>query len=180
MTKRVDLEYTINEWFEVWIKTYKYKLNPNTIMGYRTKFSYFSYYFGDMKLDEISHREVQNLFNDLIELGYANRTIKGIRILIRQLFKRAVINGMISKNPIPELGTLANETKEVEVLTIKEQKLLLSYLKENDQEYYELISIMLNTGLRNSEIRALRDTDIDLKNRQISISKALHSYYLEF
>ena len=71
--------------------------------------------------------------------------------------------------------------KEVEALTIEEQKALLGYLqKEGFQNtYIRLLGIMLTTGMRYGEITCLTWDDVDFENNMIYINKTMNYRELE-
>lgn len=88
------------------------------------------------------------------------------------MFKQAVRNGIVLKNPV-ELVTLPRkeEQDEMRVLSEEEQKIFLEYAKESI--YYDAYVTALATGMRNGELRALRWEDLDFENKIIHVRKTL-------
>ena len=88
------------------------------------------------------------------------------------MFKQAVRNGIILKNPV-ELVTLPRkeEQDEMRVLTEDEQKIFLKYAK--DSIYYGAYVMALATGMRNGKLRALWWEDLDFENKIIHVRKTL-------
>ena len=80
---------------------------------------------------------------------------------------------------------IENDTKKKEALTEEQTNELLDFVKEDDtyKAYYSEIVVLVNTGLRISEMCGLTLSDIDFDNRMIDINHQLkkdkEGYYTE-
>lgn len=68
-------------------------------------------------------------------------------------------------------------TSKRRFLTVKEQNDFLESVRTNQSYFYPMIKIMLQTGLRVSEVGGLRWGDIDFKNKVIHVQRALTCNY---
>lgn len=113
---------------------------------------------GEIPLQRLRTDHLQALINDLIKSGYAPATIRRINAALHSALKQAVVNHLIVRNPIEGVKLPTMQQKEVEVLTIVEQKRLIELLPDNS--YGRALRFVLGTGLRASEVCGLRWLDI--------------------
>ena len=130
----------------------------------------------NMPIQKITRININSSLNKLI--NYSNSTIDKICILIRQAFNYAMLNEYIQKNIFSIKGAVIKpiskkQDKEIIALEIDEQHQLLNELEKNTDKYTDVIYVALYTGMRIGEILALTREDIDLNNKQISITKTL-------
>ena len=122
---------------------------------------------------------ISNINSSLSEItNYSNSVIEKILILIRQAFNYAMLNEYIQKDFFTIKGAILKpisekKDKQVTALEVDEQKRLLNELKKGYDKYADIIYIALYTGMRVGEILALKQEDIDLENKQITINKTL-------
>lgn len=164
---------TVEAWFNTWLDEYKKRtIKQGTYTLYKNEFSYYiKDTLGRRKLSDIRPEHVQKLINALSE-DYSRQTISLVKNILNGMFKQAVRNGIVLKNPV-ELVTLPRkeEQDEMRVLSEEEQKIFLEYAKESI--YYDAYVTALATGMRNGELRALRWEDLDFENKIIHVRKTL-------
>lgn len=165
---------TLDEWFTTWLE--EYKKNRVKIGTYS---SYQSYYaslihrpLGYMCISSIRGDNIQKLYNDLTEAGYALSTIKIVSVLLNGCLQQATRNGMIERNPV-KLAELPRQTehKHRQALTKEQQALFMKYAKHS--YLYNFFAVMLRTGMRNGELRGLKFSDIDLGKNVIHVQRTL-------
>lgn len=165
---------TLTNWFDIWIKEYKeFMAKDLTIKTYKHMFtSHIKEPFGKKKLKDIRPEMVQALYNDLKRQSYSSKTIEIVSVVLNGMYKQALRNRIIRENPIP-LATIPKieRKKEQRVMTVEEQKLFLTYAKDN--ECFELMELALATGMRSGELRALEWSDIDFENKIIHVNGTL-------
>lgn len=82
------------------------------------------------------------------------------------MFSDACENGLISVNPVTKSVKCPKKPeKNTSVLTLEEQEKFLAAAKESI--YYSNFLFVLQTGVRTSELRGLKWTNIDFENRII-------------
>ena len=139
------------------IKEYNYILN-----------NYLLPNFGNYKLNKIKRLDIQELQASLISNNHLELAHKCIRFM-KTILNDAIANDYLIKNPCFNIKEPKIIHKEKKVLTSEQDKLLL----ESQHKYANFFRILRYTGMRREEITALTIDDIDLKNRTISINKAV-------
>lgn len=164
----------VRDWFQTWIKEYKeLNVKEGTIQVYKDAYRlYIEKAIGNKKINTIRGEHIQKIYNDLKRKGYSKSTLEIVATVLSGMFKQAMKNELISKNPVV-LATLPKqeEKAKVKVMSLEEEKLFLEYAKES--WLYTLIFVALFSGMRSGELRALRWKDIDFSNKLIHVRKSL-------
>lgn len=169
-----ESDISLNDWFIIWIKDFKMKsVKPGTQEVYKNIYSgCIKKSLGKRKIKDIRLEHIQRLYNNMSE-NYAEGTIRLANVVLYGLFEQAMKNQLITSNPV-RLATIpkARKRQQRKVLTLKEQKLFLSYAQKYSRAY-PLFAFALLTGCRNGEVRALMWSDVDFENRIIHITGTL-------
>ena len=166
-----------DEWFRIWLNDYKkLRVKEGTFETYRQYYKSLVFpSFGKTRLCDIRCSDLQRFFNNLAERGYSLSTIKIALVLISGSLRRAVLNGILKKNPAKSVQLpIIPPKKERLALTKEQQALFTEYSKESPLQAY--FALLLRTGLRNGELRALRHSDIDYALGLIHIRRTLKYY----
>lgn len=124
--------------------------------------------FEHKRLKDITRSDIQLQIN---ESSDTPRICEQIKITVKQIFASAVDDGLIIKSPYIGIELPRRVTKEKRALTDIEKKALKSAVLSNTEKAF--IYILYGCGLRPGELYALSRSDIDFKNNEIVISKAL-------
>lgn len=162
---------TMKSYAVKWFKTEKEgKVSYNTEQRYRYILNYYIIpYIGDMRLSEIKQFHIQQTINQMENRAksYQQKVID----TLKQIFDSAVINELVSVNPVIRINKSGKEPKEKEALSSSETVYLLNSVKEPRAKLFVYIAVFC--GLRRGEIYALEWSDIDLNNNCIYITKSL-------
>lgn len=109
--------------------------------------------------------------------GVGEKTLNHIKILLNIIFKQAVVNGYILRNPvtgikIPKLGT-----KERRALTVEEQHRLLDAARNSPRNIMFAIVFTLYTGCRKGETLGLQWKDVYFDENKIHVGQQLNRHY---
>jgi integrase len=180
MSKKVDngLTYkatkiTVNEYLEDWLISTKNNLRFTSHNQYKmTIHVHVLPYLGKVLLTDLRVDLIQKFYNKKIESGTGIPTISMINNILHRAFKQAVVLRIINYNPtdgviIPR----STQNKEMKFLDESQSNYLLSIVKGT--RFDALYQLELSTGLRESELLGLRWSDIDWRNKTISISRQL-------
>ena len=171
---------TLNEWYEEWFDTYKAPyIKDTSIVPMKSKYkNTFGKFLGKMRVQDIMNIHVQNAVSKLKSEGRATSSIREALSILTKCMESARNNMIIETNPCFEIQ-VPWENKKVRrrFLTVEEEERFLKQAKEG--WYYEMLYIMLNTGLRIGEVGGLRWSDIDFKNKCLFISNSLSCIYNE-
>lgn len=152
----------------MWFETYKANRGINTRAMYSHLISCQFTKLSDLKVREIRASHLQALIN---EYSDQPRTCEQIRLTLRQIFKQAIADDLVQKNPAASLELPRHIKNEKRALT-PEEKAALKTADLNERER-AFIMIALGCGLRPGEIYALTWQDIDLKKSLINVNKSI-------
>ncbi len=151
------------------VKERTYKNRLSTI---KKEFSNFS----KMRLSDIKPVHIQKWQNNL-SAKYENSYVRNIYGLFQMVLDRAVVLGMIPKNPAKIVGNVKKVKKEVDYWTKEEFEKVIStfYLEDYYQNFgFICLWLLFMTGLRVGEATALQWSDVDFENKTLNINKTLH------
>lgn len=166
-------DLTVDEWFEYWMDNLICDLAPNTKRNYRERYEFnVQPVIGTMLMSEVKPMHCKAVLNRM-EATYAGSTIRQTYIAMGTLFKAALMNDIISKHPMNGVKTTkpVRAVDDIKFLTIAEQDSFLKVAeKSHNRRQYELL---LETGLRTSEMVGLTWDAIDWKKHTLTINKTL-------
>lgn len=164
---------TLNAWFDVWLHDYKSKtVRESTMVRYTDQYNqYIKKELGLRRLSQIKPIMLQRHFNQMAAVDYSTKTIADTYNVLHSMFKLALQNNIIFRNPCDAVILPKTKEKDRRVLTIEEQKEILEHAKGRICE--PLVRVALGTGMRAGELQGLTWDDIDFKNREIHVNKTL-------
>ena len=132
---------------------------------------------GNMQIEKVKPSDAKQWVIRMKEQGFAFQTINNHKRSLKAIFYTAIEDDLIRKNPFNfnTEDVIENDTEEKIVLTDTQADLLLRFLK-NDctyQKHYHAVTVLLNTGLRISELCGLTVNDIDFENGFINVNHQL-------
>lgn len=126
--------------------------------------------FSEKRLNEISGFDLERLKADLSRQGLADATVKHVLVLIRQIYNKATLWGAYQgPKPITGVKMPVPQNQRERFLTHEEAAMLLERLKEKSPLWHDIALIALHTGLRASEIFALRGHDLDFDQELVNV-----------
>lgn len=163
---RPDL-YTIKEALISWLQRNQAKLQLSTLQDYNSAiYHHLIPTFGNLTISDLTASKVKEW---LSELSCSNKRKGNILIPLRQTFEELYHDEIIDKNPLTRVKNLPNKTREPEPFTQEEIAKILNELKGQAKN---LIQFAFYSGLRTSELIALRWQDVDLKHNRIFVRAA--------
>lgn len=132
--------------------------------------------FGKRRIRDIKKSDAQAWFVELHDSGLKRNTISVIKTVLQPAFEMAVDDDAIRKNPfrfnLSEL--LPDDQVDRPALTKAQQESYLNFIrKEGNDNYYDDIVSLLETGLRVSELYGITLDDVDLFNRRLYVRRQL-------
>jgi integrase len=145
-------------------------------------------HFKNKPLKEITYRQLEQFrikrFNTPIVLSDGTtRTRSAASVnrelaLMRRMFKIAVQEGWITKDPFAagkSLISLSDEVVRDRILSLEEENRLMAWVSAEERSHLRPVVICaLDTGMRRGEILSLRWENVDLEKRTINI-KAMNT-----
>jgi integrase len=127
---------------------------------------------------DILEEDVQALVNRKLSAGLSLKTVRDIIVVLKMILRYGAKHGLMKLHQIDIVFPTERERKDVEVLTIANQRQLMTYVKEHFTFLNLGIFICLNAGLRIGEVCALQWEDIDVMTGVIRVSKTIQRIYL--
>ncbi len=174
-----DNSITLSQWFKSWIEVHKYKvIRNNTKMYYTQLFTkHIEPSLGRKKLKDVTQLNIRALLKELDQKGYHYETKNKVRIMLLDMFDKAMIDNYVLKNPCKGIRLARDEKKEMRVFSREEQA---EFFECSKGTFYDnLFVVAVSTGLRQGEICALTWDDIDFERKEISVTKTLLYQKLE-
>lgn len=165
-------DFTLDEWFKNWFSVYKVQIRDNSKRHYRQVYTkHISPDLGMKQISQITTIEIKSLINKLKKAGYQFETQNKVRILLVDMFNKALLDDFVVKNPVLPVKVVRDEKNDRRILTVDEQTEFFDTCKGTF--YDELFNVAVLTGLRPGELFALRLVDINFTKREISVTRTL-------
>lgn len=162
------LKYWIEEDKKGSVRKNTYELNLRNINNHILP------YFKHIQVDKITPMLYQKFINHLATQGYSKRTVEIIHGTMYNAYERAIVLRKVQENPCAG-ATMKGKVTEKEMKFIDSGD-ISNFLKEAYKYgyiYWIFFKLLIDTGLRKGEAAALQWTDIDLKERTITVNKTL-------
>lgn len=106
-----------------WLEVYKYgTIRDSTRQNYKRMYRlHIAPVLGNFYLKDITHLQIRALIKDLDKKGYSYEVKNKVRIILLDMFNKAMIDDFVRKNPAKGLCLKRNEKKDVRVLTSHER-----------------------------------------------------------
>lgn len=168
---------SLEEFLKTWLEEYKkdvVRKNTYNQHVYSVE-KHILPYFKNILMQNIKPIMYQKFLNYLAdEKGYSKRTIEIVHTTFYNACDRAVNLGKIERNPCKNAiikGKVKN--KEIEYMESDNIQKFLTTAYADNYNYWIFFKTLIQTGMRKGEAAALQWTDIDLKNKTITINKTL-------
>ena len=186
----IDRDILFTDYMDLWLTGKKKELEASTYEGYLYRIIHIKDYFEQKKLkvNEISSRIIDQYFQ--YELGYGKinqktgekgplsiRTVRSRRSILVAIFNQAMIDGLISQNPVVPVtvkGKRNSDFAEEELFLTEDE--VTSLLKFLSKQYPRLLPIAFfgaYLGIRRSELLGLKWSAVDFQKKTISIEKTV-------
>lgn len=132
----------------------------------------------DIPIKDIKTSLAKRYMITLSNIGYSYGTVQNAKTLLKPAFQMAVEDDYIVKNPF--LFTLSNiienDSKQRFSMSEEDENYYIEFISNHGwfRHIYDDVVILLNTGMRVSELYGLTFKDVDFKNRRINVNKQLH------
>lgn len=172
-SKAVTFEFWANKWLE----TYKHGVVKDHTYNFTYKSNIDNYlipYFKKANISDIKQIDIQKYFSTIKNKNgepLAKSTLDKHKIILKSIFDSAIDNDLCYKNPVKNIKYQhISDFRERNVYTKSQAKQAEKYAKE----YNKIdVLIMLNTGIRRSEMLGLKWTDINFQNNTIHIQRSV-------
>ena len=130
------------------------------------------------ELVDIKEDTVQGFVNRKLASGLSQKTVRDILVVLKMILRFGAKHGLMELHQFDIVFPTERERQDIEVLTITNQRQLMTYVKEHFTFLNLGIYICLNAGLRIGEVCALQWDDIDVAAGVIRVNKTIQRIYL--
>lgn len=172
----INREITFGEWANIWLEKYKKDaVKKNTYVSTYERPVRISLipYFGKAYLTMIKPVDIQKFILEQSKV-YSESQIDKRLLCLNNIFETAIENELCYKNPAKKIkGKSKVEAKELNTYTQKEVDIILEF--SHGHKYGLYIRIILELGLRCSELLGLKWTDFNVQDKTVTIQRATTS-----
>lgn len=174
--RRVKFQVLADEWLQLIEQSQEMK--PSTIVRLKGLKERTYNAIGNVYVDKLTYRQIQSFILTLSKDGVNQKSGKGLSqktqkhylTFISDVMRYALKCGLISVNPCKDITTVKTETKEKEIYSLEELRVLLSKISEKaNTEYKVFFNLLAYCGLRRGEALGIEYKDIDFDNGVLSI-----------
>lgn len=161
---------TVADYMLYWVDSIKaLSCEETTLYGYRKIIeNHFIPKIGNRPLQEVTPQNLNTYFMYLKkERKLSNSTIKKHQDLLKSIFKSAVHEEKILKNPMDKIEKVKSEIKEVAIYNVEQLKILFEKVEGHPLEIPVKLSAYL--GLRRGEINGLKWEHVDLEKGELVV-----------
>ena len=170
---------TLREYIIFWQETYdRYQSRSTTYAAHNYVFkNHILPGLGDIPLSELTSEMVGEFLEERRRFGnhrpgssgLGEETMRHIHRLLQQCLDQAIRDGLISENPAKAFHYRKSTTVKANIMTPLEME---DYLDAAERlGYLPMFMLALTTGLRQSELIALKWSDLDIESRTLTIAE---------
>lgn len=167
-------------WLSEWLKAKKINIKESTYIRYRNIIeNHIKPALGKYPINKISTALIEGFVSDKLTNGRLDgngglspKTMSDILLIIKESFKYVQASGIITICSFDRIS-IKKTNQEMRVLSISEQKRLLSVLLTDLDRYKLGVFICLYTGIRIGELCALQWKNVSLSDRTLKIEHTM-------
>ena len=165
---------TLAEYLERWLKDYVWpNLAPRTAEGYEHIMRHHLIpSLGNMVLNQLRPEHLQRYYSEKLLTGLSAQTVRHHHTALHKALQTAVEWGLIFRNAADAVSP--PHVQRADMQTWNEDDITRFLDVAKDSPYYALFYTALFTGMRRSELLALRWSDLDLLLCQVYVTRSLH------
>ncbi len=172
---------TMAEFLERWLKDYaRPNLAPRTVEGYEHIIRrHLVPSLGSVILTQLKPEHLQRYYAEKSSKGRCDgrgglspKTVRHHHVTLHDALQCAVKWGLLARNPADAVDPPRFQPHEMHTLNEDDVRRFLEVARGTP--HYALFYLALYTGMRRSELLALRWSDVDLILGQVSVARSLH------
>lgn len=152
---------------------------PHVMECERSILGLWKQHLGDLGIDQVRKVHVNDLITKRLKAGRSPRTVNLSVIILRNVLKRAVEDGLLSGVPIDGLKPLKTTTKSRQLVTAADLDAIRAAAFQtnedgqakfkNAQQFADYLSFLQFSGAREKEALLTRWQDVDFERGQVTI-----------
>ena len=180
-TYKEPLKMTVGEWLDIWAKDYLNNVKPRTREIYEASIrNHLKPALGTIRLEALDTPTIQAFYNGLSspcktrDHALSPKTIKDLHGILHKALNQAAAIGYLRFNPADACNIPKAVRKELTPLDTEDIQKFLTEIRGNPSEI--LLSVTLFMGLREGEVLALSQHNIDFEHGTVLINCQLQRF----
>lgn len=145
-------------------------LSAGTKIKYQQSLNFWLLNLGHLSLDQILYSNIAALTNSQ---DWSAKHRNNMLIPLRGVLEMAYIDGIIQANPADRIKNAKLQKEPPDPLMVEEVEQVLEHMRKYHPQIYNVFEFAFFTGMRPSEIIALRWGEIDFQMGLVRVKKAL-------
>lgn len=172
---------TVAQFLECWLKDYAWaNLAPRTAEGYEYIIRrHVIPELGNTILTQLKPDHIQRYYSKKLNSGrydgsggLSSCSVRHHHMVLHRAFESAMNWGFLGRNPADAVSPPRRQKSEMRTWNEDDIQRFLNIAR--DKPYYALFYLALFTGMRRSELLALRWCDVDFVLSQVSVTRTVH------
>ena len=166
---QLDNSTTLKDWSEIWLKSKQSTLKASTYENYTYMLKHILPVLGRCKLRDLKNVQLQTFLNELATTT-GRSALEKVRSILYCMLQEAENNEMVMRNvarnlKLPKSTEMSNKRdsfmpEEVAIIEENAEKIDFMYAA----------AILINTGMREGELLAMRRQNVDIENTCIYVT----------
>lgn len=168
-----EREPTFSEYVEIWLTRKSQDARANTMKAYRDYARcHILPVLGNMKIREMRYKHIRR-FYDQLQATHSVNSLKKYHVVVTGAFKEAIRDDIITENPAREIEFRQKEKFRGMAYTPEQAGQLYSAVIQEGEPIRAAVTLAMFYGLRMSEVRGLRWSDIDFAKNVMHIQNTV-------
>lgn len=165
------VDVTVDGLLEAYISNAELRgLSANTIHGYKSAQKRLNSAFEGILARSLTTYQIEDFVAQMTR-KYAPKTVHNTVALLDAAYQRAVRSGQLADNPCVGITLPKQKKKEIQTLSAEQIQTFLIALDKQRRDISVGYKLCLMCGLRRGEVLGLKEEDISVPFRQVSINK---------
>jgi integrase len=167
---------TVERYMDRWLESVRDRVRPGTFKPYEAIARlHVKPTLGKTKLEKLNAMQLEKLYRQKLDAGLSARRVRYIHVTIHKALKDAVRLQMLARNVAASATPPRPETREMQVLTKDQVKILLKVARREQPRLYALYALACTTGMRQGELIGLQRADVDLQAVTIRVNRSVYN-----
>jgi len=169
---------TVESFLNLWLSGKELSCRERTVFQYRRLAQHYILpYLGEMRIQDVRPDHILRMYSKFKESGTGARTLQLVHAALHNVFKQALREGAISRNPTDFVERPRAEHHQFKTFTEDQARQFLTAAAGH--RYEALFYLALSTGMREGELLGLKWSDLDWGKGVLSIQRQLERIELK-
>jgi integrase len=161
----------LDKWLE---ECERMELSPTTIRTYKAQIKQtIRPQLGKTVLNRLTPKQLDDLYGAMKDRGLSPKTIRNYHATISSALHQGVRWGWVKGNVAEKARAPRVSQRRVKAPSVESVRAVIEAAEERDPRLAPLLMLAALTGMRRGELCALRWTDVDLKRRELDVSRSI-------